>query len=197
MGDLNLLKIILILLATIFTVTYSLRLFIFLTTKSGNRGVSLGLIEVWNTSAPIRILFIFATIRGAITGWFFIPSYVVNLSFMVKIIIFGFIIFYVGYWLVMGSMDFLLKLVRVGVAGLMISGFNSRLWWLRNLAVRWFSLLNLGGIALKTIDQGWSEKFGPQGIYERITGAAFVGDGIRFIGFKKLMFGYLLFVVIV
>jgi branched-subunit amino acid transport protein AzlD len=68
MGDLNVLKIVITFLATIFTVTYSLRLFMYIVTKRGNRGAVLNSIEMWIASGPMRVLFIFAVVRGAMMG---------------------------------------------------------------------------------------------------------------------------------
>jgi len=45
-GDLNILRIVLVLLATIFTITYSFRLLIFTVIKFGYRGAIVGSIEL-------------------------------------------------------------------------------------------------------------------------------------------------------
>ena len=50
---------------------------------------------------------------------------------------------------------------------------------------------------IKALDQGWSETFGPQGIYNKISMAAVTNDGASYIGFRKLMFGYLFIVLLV
>jgi NADH-ubiquinone oxidoreductase chain 5 len=62
-GELNIIMFLLILLATIFTITYSFRLFRVLIIGTGQQTL-----EVFISLGPIGVLFVFAVIRGALMG---------------------------------------------------------------------------------------------------------------------------------
>jgi len=142
------------LLATAFTVTYSLRLFILTITKSGCRGAGIYSVELWGTSGPIRVLFLLAVIRGALMGWIFVPSFIISLPKLAKLIIFAFIIIYVSYWVMVGSVGISAEVFNKVLFKISVLGFLASLWWLRNLAVKWLSLLKSGGKFVKLLDQG-------------------------------------------
>lgn len=57
--------------------------------------------------------------------------------------------------------------------------------------------MKLGGPLIKLNDQGWFESLGPQGVHLKIRGYSFLGDFMRFIGFKKLILGYLVILIFV
>jgi len=57
-----------VILATAFTVSYSLRLFILMVINFGFLGIAVYSIEGWVRLTPISVLFIFAVVRGSIIG---------------------------------------------------------------------------------------------------------------------------------
>jgi len=85
----------------------------------------------------MRVLYVFAVVRGAGMGWLFMPNTMVNLGLISKIIVFGFV---VGFRLLAGGfrvrlqagMGVYFRSLSEGVAG----AFSSSLWWLRNLFVK-------------------------------------------------------------
>jgi len=40
-------------------------------------------------------------------------------------------------------------------------------------------------------DQGWLERLGPQGVFDKISGVSLFSDQVSFIGFRNLMYVYL------
>ena len=52
----------------------------------------------------------------------------------------------------------------------------------------------MGGEFLRVQDQGWGERFGPQGLFGLISSSSVLTDQITFRGFKKLMFGYIVII---
>jgi NADH-ubiquinone oxidoreductase chain 5 len=66
--NINWFQFILIILATAFTVIYSLRLFLLVVVKYGFLGLSVSSIEGWDRLIPMRVLFVFAVVRGSIIG---------------------------------------------------------------------------------------------------------------------------------
>jgi len=137
MRDLNLIKFILVLLATAFTVTYSVRLLLVLVVRAGRLGLGVVSIETFLSLGPMRVLFVFAVVRGAGMGWLFMPNTMVNLGLASKIIVFGFV---VGFRLLAGGFRVRLQVglgvyFRSLIEGV-VGAFSSSLWWLRNLFVK-------------------------------------------------------------
>jgi hypothetical protein len=46
-------------------------------------------------------------------------------------------------------------------------------------------------------DQGWLERLGPQGVFDKISGVSLFSDQVSFIGFRNLMYVYLGAVLVV
>jgi len=65
---LNWLQFSLIILATVFTISYSLRLFFIIVSRPGLLGVIVGVIEGWERLGPMRLLFMSAVVRGSLIG---------------------------------------------------------------------------------------------------------------------------------
>jgi len=46
-------------------------------------------------------------------------------------------------------------------------------------------------------DQGWLERLGPQGVFDKISGVSLFSDQVSFIGFRNLMYVYFLGIIII
>jgi len=125
------------------------------------------------------------------------PSFIVRLPGFIKLIIFLFVLLYPLFWLKSMALGLKIDLFSKGYLRLAFLGFYSSLWWLSNLATKWRPILLIGGLFVKILDQGWSETFGPQGVYNKISEAAMTSDKATYIGFRKLIFGYLITVMLV
>jgi len=75
--------------------------------------------------------------------------------------------------------------------------FFSSLWWLGALAVNWVLLIRLGSPLVRVGDHGWLDMLGPQGVYKKISSDFWLVDSISYSGFRKLVFGYLIFLLVV
>jgi len=102
MTDPNVWIILIVLLATAFTVTYSIRLFLILTFKFRRLNLGIRGIESVNCLGPMRTLFVLSVVGGSLIGWMWMPNFLINLGFIVKILIFRFIVFYLVNQWVMG-----------------------------------------------------------------------------------------------
>ena len=196
-GDLNLLILVLVLLSTAFTISYSFRLFSITTIKFGYLKVGLRSIETFLSLLPIRFLFILAVVRGSLIGWFFIPGIIINLFLVIKLLILGFFLLYLFYQGVLGSKIFNFFDSTKNVFELLSGVFFSSFWLLIWISVNWSWPMKLGGQLIKLNDQGWFESLGPQGVHLKIRRYSFLGDFMRFMGFKKLILGYLIILMFV
>jgi len=59
-------------------------------------------------------------------------------------------------------------------------GFLGSIWWLGVISVNWSFLLDWGFKFIRTVDQGWFEKFGPQGISDSLGSGSLIVDFARF-----------------
>jgi hypothetical protein len=146
----------------------------------------------------MSVLFVFAVVRGAIIGWFFLPGIIINLPFFVKIIIFLFIISFTFNRVaqtMMGELVKIFKLFFVYYLANCRALFYSSLWWLRVLAVKWVTFIEVGRKLVRVGDHGWIEILGPQGLYNKISSYSWLRDVVSFTGFRKLMFGYLVLIL--
>ena len=125
------------------------------------------------------------------------PNFLINLPHYLKIIIFGFTLWYIFRLL---SFIKIVNQVRPFDQGRFILSFKfylSSFWWLARLSVRWLSWIKLGGKLVKILDQGWAEWFGPQGIYLRVRKVSHYVDRITFFSFRGLIFRYLVFLIFI
>jgi len=91
MENLNFSILFAVMMATAFTVSYSLRLVLILMRKFGVRVALAGPVETLRSLGPIRVLYVAAVVRGAVMGWSHLPGLVVSLLLEARIIILLFI----------------------------------------------------------------------------------------------------------
>nr|QIT06464.1 NADH dehydrogenase subunit 5 [Mesaphorura yosii] len=198
MRELNAIMFLLTLLATVFTITYSFRLFSVLMMGTGQQtsGI-LSSLEVFMSLGPMGVLFIFAVVSGALMGWFFMPNFLINLPYYLKMMIFGFTLWYIFSLLSFMKIVNSVKSLNQGRYILSFKFYFSSFWWLASLSVSWLSWVKLGGKLAKILDQGWAEWFGPQGMYLSVSKMSHYVDSITFFNFSGLMFSYLVFLIFI
>lgn len=149
-----------IIIGTIFTVTYSVRLAYYLFFK--NLGVrSISHIEEHSVIIlPITALFVLAVSAGSFISWVYFPSYFIYLPSLFKFLIlfcvflFRFLIYENMYLLNFNIYSFFKKLVH----------YLGSIWFIPILSTFFFMpLLGAGKILIKFMDQGWVEYLGGQG----------------------------------
>jgi len=162
-GGINNFILFIILVGTLFTVTYSFRLGVFVFLKNlGLRGMShFG--ETLVIAVPIRGLYTASVLAGSALAWVRIPDYLILLPMVWKLLVLSLVLafsFFV-YEILVNSNILSLRAVNL-IRGLRFIG---GMWFIPVLSTGGVILfLRAGEKLLKYIDQGWLEHWGGQGI---------------------------------
>lgn len=165
LSEINIYIYMLILVGTLFTVTYSIRLGFYLYFK--NLGISkiINLGEEKIILFPIRVLFIFAIIGGRFISWVFFPGYFIFLPLTFKGLVLCLSLLFM-FLIILGLKIFELKILAPLKKNIF---FFSNIWFLPYFSSRFIvSFLNLGNFFLKFLDQGWVEYLGGQGFIKNV-----------------------------
>lgn len=181
-----------LILGTLFTVTYSVRLGYYLFFKNLGLKILVQLREHNVMVIPISLLFLNAVRAGRIIRWIYFPSYFIFLSYFFKLIVLLGVIF---------SALFMYELIKV--SDLIILSFSTQLkhflgiiWFIPFLSTFFFiPLLRVGKSLLKFMDQGWVELLGAQGLNQGLIKRSHVIDYFYFLNLKSYLF--IFFVVII
>jgi len=186
----------LLFLGTIFTFTYSVRLIFYL---------YYGEIKVVNLSkgehdfrilAPILGLFVFSVVVGVLFVWSFLPPLNIVLPGLIK-----------GSVLLVGlSLSVLVLLIKRGGSSVGVFSISSRrnflklffgnIWGLPYLSTSPFnSVLSLGKYYVKSLDCGWLEYIGGQGLIGWFIGVSSISDKWNILRFKRYLF--IIFIVFI
>jgi len=148
-----------VLIATIFTVTYSLRLAYYSLWKGVFEGPSQGYYESEKIVFPIGVIGIFVVFLGCFLSWLIFPHPVfIHLAFFVKIL--NLVLVLLGVWF------FFILYNNVWERGEMggISYFLGSIWFLPGLRGVFFIPRVTSSLYYQlNVDQGWFEEFGSLG----------------------------------
>jgi len=150
-GGMNLLIYIFIFLATIFTLTYSVRLIYFIFFNNFGRKIIMNLRERAGILIPMSLLLALSLFAGAFIRSILFPSYFIYLPGLIKIrILFGVLGLFI---LILYFLQ--VKTIKLSAATELASFFLGRIWLLPYLSRIFFiPLLKLGAHLIKLIDQG-------------------------------------------
>lgn len=142
----------------------------------------------------ISLIIIIAILGGSLIGWtVFIDLEGVNLPFRLKILV----LFICFLGVITGlSISYFNKYIFI-LKFLVIKNFIGEIWflpYLRTYGISWRAL-KIGGIYRKTVDLGWGEYIGAQGIYNFIIKLRFLVQYIQLKNLFIIMYMYLLFVL--
>nr|YP_009537773.1 NADH dehydrogenase subunit 5 [Ornithodoros coriaceus]AYN59505.1 NADH dehydrogenase subunit 5 [Ornithodoros coriaceus] len=182
----NWVVIYLMILATVFTVMYSLRVMFYSMWKSGVKMVDFS--YHWSNwmGIPIFIMGVLVLVFGSMLSWILVfedGSYII--SFPVKLI--NVLIVFLGCWGVS-----VLYLGKIGLMNLKKLNFF--------LGSMWFLSMVSGGATVKTLkmgfflykeDNGWLEEIGPQGLYKLNSFLSIIVQWVQMISVKNLLFFFL------
>nr|YP_010139271.1 NADH dehydrogenase subunit 5 [Tullbergia mixta]QQK54725.1 NADH dehydrogenase subunit 5 [Tullbergia mixta] len=190
-GAVNGLMVVLVVLATFFTITYSIRLFMFVVEKPlAGASVKTGM-ESWVMAFPMGLLFSLAVVSGSLLGWWFIPPLVYVLPEAMKVLILAFMSLAVGVGVLsLGVLNWLGGLNMFIVVS--VVHYMGSMWWLSLMSSNsWGLVLSLGAKFLKYFDQGWLESLGPQGIYFKMSSFSVAVDFFSYVTAKKFIYMFL------
>lgn len=162
MGVGNDLILFLLVLGTMITVTYSLRLLFYSFMK--NLGVSccVNIFEDSNIFYPIIVLFHTSVFIGSLYIWLFIPCIAVILPYFLRGLVLILIILFTGLTLKLVTQHMLSLPSKIFYPVLLFLG---SIWNLPYLStIQFIPLLHSGGLYLKFLDIGWLEYYGGQGL---------------------------------
>jgi len=133
--EINCLIYVIVLLSTLFTITYSVRLFYYILIKpSAGDGVHEG-VELRIILGPMTLLFLFTVVSGSLLSWWEIPAFMIVLPALVKLII----LIFIGVLSIVLGLNFVksyLGLLNPPVGGAAGFRFLGGIWWLPNFSVR-------------------------------------------------------------
>nr|QID03254.1 NADH dehydrogenase subunit 5 [Homidia socia] len=165
LSEMNIYMYMLILVGTLFTVTYSIRLGFYLYFKNLGMSKMMNLGEEKIMLFPMSVLFIFAMMGGSFMSWVFFPGYFIFLPLTFK-----------GLVLCLSLLFMLLVILGLKIFELSMLAplkkkyfFFSNMWFLPYFSSSFMvSFLNLGNFFLKFLDQGWVEYLGGQGFMKNV-----------------------------
>ncbi len=185
-----------IIVGTVFTVTYSVRLAYYLFFK--NLGVKriLHIEEHTVIIIPIRVLFILAVRAGSFISWLYFPSYTIYLPFLMKTLVLGCVVLFS-------------VLIYENISLYVFNFFKNFVKWVHYISSIWFMpllstfmfipLLTTGKLLIKFIDQGWVESLGGQGFNFKASQRSAKTDFFYLLNLKSyllIFFMLLIFLVI-
>lgn len=192
--EINLFIYLSVILATLFTVTYSVRLGYYLFFKNIGLKSLIHLEEHLVISAPIRLLFVMASRAGRGIRWLYFPCTFIFLSRGFKLmILFLVILFRVLMYEIMRNNT--LKSLEELKSWLYFVG---SMWFIPYLSTFFIiPLLKTGKLLTKYLDQGWIEFVGAQGAHLLIKRVSSQVDYFYFLNLKSFLFVFFIFFLII
>lgn len=183
-----------IILGTMFTVTYSIRLGYFLFFKNLGGKIIVHLGEENIITVPISVLFSISVVAGSLIAWFYFPSGFVYLPFFYKILVISLVglIFFLFYKSLKDL--FVFNIFKVEE----LLHYVGRMWFMPNLSTMFIMpLLKSGKLLIKYLDQGWVEYAGGQGSHKSVSLGSIKVDYFYFLNLKSyLLIFFMLFIFI-
>nr|AWH98615.1 NADH dehydrogenase subunit 5 [Doddsia occidentalis] len=185
-------------LSTGLTVCYSLRL-VYYSMSGDFNTFSLHPLndEGWVMLRGMMSLSFMAVIGGSMLSWVLFPTpSMICLPFYLKTLALSVSILggWIGYELAKFSLSYNLQTLRVHF----LTSFMGSMWFLPFISTYGVSAtpLYLGGSVVKSFDQGWSEYFGAQGLYQTFTGWSKISQWWQNNDLKTYLISFILWVII-
>nr|YP_010535682.1 NADH dehydrogenase subunit 5 [Alectorobius rioplatensis]UYB78594.1 NADH dehydrogenase subunit 5 [Alectorobius rioplatensis]UYB78607.1 NADH dehydrogenase subunit 5 [Alectorobius rioplatensis] len=182
LSSMGLILLIMVILSTVCTTIYSLRVMYYSLWKGGLSMVDLNYHwSIW-MELPIFIMGVIVMFFGSMVSWILILDYeMILLNFEMKminleIIMLGMLIFFVVFEKV-GMMKF-------GIMG----DFLGRMWFMSSFSGSIFSSNLVNGVSFYNYDNGWVEELGPQGIYKLSVIFGVMVNWFQFNSFKNMIY---------
>nr|UYB78581.1 NADH dehydrogenase subunit 5 [Alectorobius rietcorreai] len=185
----GLLMLVVVIMSTVCTTVYSLRVMFYSLWKGGVKMIEFNYHWSFSMEVPIFIMGLFILFFGSMMSWILIVDYeMIMLNFKVKVInlmivVTGFWFFYIFFW-------------RVGMMNLrIVSMFLGKMWFMSSFSASIFSLNVVKGQSFLSMDNSWIEEMGPQGVYKLNAFLASVVNWFQFNSYKEMLL-FSLFVMV-
>nr|YP_009032778.1 NADH dehydrogenase subunit 5 [Folsomotoma octooculata]AGL95078.1 NADH dehydrogenase subunit 5 [Folsomotoma octooculata] len=185
MKSMNTIMFFIIFLATLFTLTYSVRLMYFIFFNNMGVRALLNLGETLGMTYPMGGLMFLSMYGGCFMGAKLFPSVYVFLPFFVKtsLLIMIVMMFMLMFWMLN------IKTIQLNNYTNMIIKYAGSMWFLPMLSTMLLMpILSLGLKLIKYMDQGWLEYMGGQGVILYFSNSASIIDYSNFLNIKYYLF---------
>nr|YP_009740453.1 NADH dehydrogenase subunit 5 [Salina celebensis]QID03180.1 NADH dehydrogenase subunit 5 [Salina celebensis] len=192
LNNMNFFMFLVIVLGTMFTVTYSVRLVYYLFFKNLGSKSFLHLGESIIMVVPMSVLFILAISAGSAMSWLYFPVNFVILPFFFKLLIITLVLMLMGVVYLFMKMNYLYGVVKVKA----LIHFLGSMWFMPMISTTFIMpVLKSGNTLLKYLDQGWMEYIFSQGKIAKTLDSGFLySDKSFFFNLKMyLLFFFLIF----
>nr|YP_010535539.1 NADH dehydrogenase subunit 5 [Alectorobius fonsecai]UYB78308.1 NADH dehydrogenase subunit 5 [Alectorobius fonsecai]UYL27217.1 NADH dehydrogenase subunit 5 [Alectorobius fonsecai] len=189
--DLGMFLVLMIIISTVCTTIYSLRLMYYSLWKGGIKMIEFNYHWSLSMEIPIFMMGIFVLFFGSSLSWLLILNYeMFFLSFNIKMI--NMLIILMGFWL------FYIFFSKIGLMNLgIISKFLGKMWFMSDFSGSVFSKKLSKGIYFLNCDNSWVEEMGPQGLYKMSANMSIVVNWIQLNSFSNLVYFSLFMIILV
>lgn len=181
-----------IIIRTIFTVTYSVRLAYYLFFKNLGVKTILHMEEHDVIVIPIRVLFVLAIRAGSFISWVYFPAYFIYLPSLFKLLILTFVFLFL--FLIYENMYLFVFTFFSPFRRLL--HFRGSMWFMPLLSTYIFiPILRAGKTLIKFMDQGWVEYIGGQGANTVIRNSSVKIDYFYLLNLKSYLLIFFIFLI--
>nr|QWM94256.1 NADH dehydrogenase subunit 5 [Sisyra aurorae] len=166
---LNIFSYLLFYISTGLTVSYTIRLIYYTMIGNFNSSVFMNLNdEGFIMLKSMFSLVIMSIMGGSIMSWLMIKPSMICMPLFMKLMVI--IVILLGAWMGLEIYNFVMLYMIMYKSFYKYIVFMGSMWFMPFLSTMMFSksMLNMGNLLIKNIDQGWSEFYGGQGIYQYI-----------------------------
>nr|UFZ12872.1 NADH dehydrogenase subunit 5 [Corydalus sp. 1 YLJ-2021a] len=180
------------------TVCYSFRLVYYSMTGTLNfKSLNSVTDEEWSMLKGMLGLLFLAIMGGSMLSWLIFPSpSVIVLPLMLKLM--ALLVSVVGMWVGYEFSKFKLSWNLNSLNFYNVSSFLGSMWFMPILSTKFVSqlFLMMGLKIIKSIDQGWSEMMGGQGIYMFIRGNSMINQSFQMNNLKIFLLSFVVWIII-
>nr|YP_009092211.1 NADH dehydrogenase subunit 5 [Neochauliodes fraternus]AHG24700.1 NADH dehydrogenase subunit 5 [Neochauliodes fraternus] len=195
---LNLFIYFLFFISTGLTVCYTFRLIYYSMTGTFNfKSLNSVNDEEWYMLKGMLGLLFLAIMGGSMLSWLIFPSpSVIILPLLLKLM--ALLVSLIGMWMGYELSKFKLSWKLNSLSFYMMSSFLGSMWFMPILSTKFVSnlFLSLGYKIIKSIDQGWSEMMGGQGMYNVMKNYTLINQLIQFNNLKIYLLSFVVWIII-
>nr|UFZ12950.1 NADH dehydrogenase subunit 5 [Protohermes concolorus] len=185
-------------ISTGLTVCYSFRLIYYSMTGTLNFK-SLNSIndEEWNMLKGMLGLLFLAIMGGSMLSWLIFPTpSVIVLPFLMKTMALS--VSVLGLWIGYEMAKFSLSWSLYSLNTYFLTNFLGSMWFMPILSTKFISnyFLKLGYMIISSVDQGWSEMFGGQGMYNFMKNYSQINQYLQFNNLKIFLLSFVVWIII-
>nr|YP_002229133.1 NADH dehydrogenase subunit 5 [Corydalus cornutus]ACH89982.1 NADH dehydrogenase subunit 5 [Corydalus cornutus] len=180
------------------TVCYSFRLVYYSMTGTLNfKSLNSVTDEEWSMLKGMLGLLFLAIMGGSMLSWLIFPSpSIIVLPMILKLM--ALLVSVIGMWVGYEFSKFKLSWNLNSLNFYNMSSFLGSMWFMPILSTKFVSklFLMMGLKIIKSIDQGWSEMMGGQGIYMFISGSSMINQSFQMNNLKIFLLSFVVWIII-